>query len=257
MIEQGQKVYNAIFKRIWRAMKEEFKKLYLLNGRYLPTEGVVWGGGLTNISKGDFLGDPSSIIPVADPNILSDQARVMQASTLMALAKENPAYDQDVVNITLLRALKVSNIEQVYKGIKNAPPPPPDVKIQVEQLKLQVHMANLQWKKQQFIASLMEQRRLNEAKIVEMYAQAALLMEEAGGVQTGHQISAFQSIIDLLKVSNEQLGQQIQQQQAGEEGNEPSSDGSQAGGPEPAPGGGVPPMAGGPGNGAPVQVPPG
>ena len=244
MVDQGQKVYNAIFKRIWRSMKEEFKKLYLLNGRYLSKEGITFAGVDKYITGADFLGDPSAIIPVADPNVLSDQSRIAQATALMSLAKGNPAYDQDVVEKTLLRALKIQNIDQVYKGVKNAPPPPPDIKIQVEQLKQQVHMANLQWKKQEFIASLMEQRRLNEAKIVEMYAQAALLMEEAGGVKTGQQISAFQSIIDLLKVSNDQLSQQIQNQQAGDNSGQ-SDDGSQAGDAGAGGQGPVPPMAAG------------
>jgi len=252
MIDQGQKVYAAIFKRIWRSMKEEFKKLYLLNGRYLSSEGEMFGGNQKYISKADFLGDPSSIVPVADPNVLSDQARLQQAVGLVSVAKGNPAFDQDEVTRTLLRAMKIPNIDQVYKGVKNAPPPPPDIKIQVEQLRTQKAMAELNWKKQQFIASLMEQRRLNEAKIVEMYAQAALLEKEAGGIEAGNQIKAFQSIIDLLKVSNEQVTNQIQQQQAGDEGNETGNDAGQERGNVSPSEGGISPMAVTPSNGAPL-----
>ena len=195
MIDQGQKVYAAIFKRIWRSMKEEFKKLYLLNGRFLSTEGVLFAGDPKYISKADFLDDPGSIQPVADPSVLSDQAKLSQATALLGLSKGNPAYDQDEVQITMLRALKIPNIEKIYKGIKNSPPPPPPEKVQVEQMKAQIQWANLKWKRQQFIASLMEQRRLNEAKIVEMYAQAALLEKEAGGVVAGNQIKAFRLLL--------------------------------------------------------------
>jgi chaperonin GroES len=247
MIEQGQKVYAAIFKRIWRSMKEEFKKLYLLNGRFLPVDGVMFAGSDKYISRGDFLGDPSNIVPVADPNILSDQARLIQATALAARAQGNPAYDRDEVEKNYLRALKIPNVDQVYKGIKNAPPPPPDVKIQVEQLKLKYQMAKLAWTRQQFIASLMEQRRLNEAKIVEMYAQAALLEKEAGGIEAGNQIKAFQAIIDAIKARNEQLATEIQQQQ--EEGkNDNESEGGSTGGGGNPPEGGVSPMEGAPGN---------
>jgi chaperonin GroES len=213
MVTQGQKVYAAIFKRIWRSMKEEFKKLYLLNGRFLPSEGVLFAGTTNYISKADFLDDPGSVVPVADPDVLSDEAKLSQASALLGLSKGNPAYDQDEVQVTMLRALKIPNIEKVYKGIKNAPPPPPDVKIQVEQLKLQHRGLELALKRQEFIASLMEQRRLNEAKIVEMYAQAAFLETQAGGVKAGNQIKAFQAIIDGMKVYNDGLAMQIQQQQ--------------------------------------------
>lgn len=215
MVDQGQKVYAAIFKRIWRSMKEEFKKLYLLNGRFLPTEGVDFAD--QKVSKVDFLGNPGSVMPVADPNILSDQAKLSQATALMGLSKGNPAYDQDQVQITMLRALKIPNIEQIYKGVKNAPPPPRDPKIQVEEMKLQGKAADRDAKQKQFIASLMEQRRLNEAKIVEMYAQAALLEMEAGGVEAGNKIAAFQAIIDAMKTHNDVMQSQIQmaQQQAG------------------------------------------
>ena len=35
MVEQGQKIYSAIFKRIWRSLKREFQKLYKLNAVHL------------------------------------------------------------------------------------------------------------------------------------------------------------------------------------------------------------------------------
>lgn len=226
MVDQGQKVYAAIFKRIWRSMKEEFKKLYLLNGRFLSGEGVEFAGSTKYISRADFLDDPGSVAPVADPTILSDQAKLAQATALEGLAKGNPAYDQDEVQKILLRALKIPNIEKVYKGVKNAPPPPPDVRVQIEQLKVQAKTADLAWKRQQFIASLMEQRRLNEAKIVEMYAQAALLEKQAGGVQAGNQIKAFQAIIDAMKAHNDMIANQITQQQQQQPGDQEDATGS-------------------------------
>ena len=39
-VEQGMKVFNGIFKRTWRAMKEEFQKLYRLNQLYLPSDPI-------------------------------------------------------------------------------------------------------------------------------------------------------------------------------------------------------------------------
>ena len=250
MIEQGQKVYNAIFKRIWRSMKEEFKKLYLLNGRHLPSENVVFAGSTKYISRADFLGDPSSIVPVADPSVMSDMARFNQATALATIAKGDPAYDHDEVQKFLLRAMKVPNIDQIYKGVKSIPPPQPPEKVQVEMMKAKVQMANLQWKKQQFIASIMEQRRLNEAKIVELYAQAALLEKEAGGIEAGNQIKAFQTVIDAIQVVNDHIQQQVQQ--LGEEGNEPSNNSSQEGNAGQGGGGPIQGMAGPSGNGAPL-----
>jgi chaperonin GroES len=254
MVEQGQKVYAAIFKRIWRSLKEEFKKLYQLNGLHLPPNGINFAGSDQNISRGDFLGDPSAIIPVADPNIMSDQQKFLQASALMNVGRNNPLYNQDAINTQFLKALKINNIEQVYVGTKNAPPPQPDVKVQIENLKAQVQLKNLEWKKLQYISSLLEQRRLNEAKIVSLYAQAALFEKQAGGVEAGNQIAAFQALIDSIKMINEQMDNQVQQLGGanGDQGNTPGGtpEDSGAGGQGTLPG-----MEGPSSNGTPTGLP--
>jgi len=36
MAEMGQKIYNATFKTHWQCMKEEFRKIYVLNAMYMP-----------------------------------------------------------------------------------------------------------------------------------------------------------------------------------------------------------------------------
>lgn len=209
MVEQGQKVYAAIFKRMWRSLKQEFKKLYILNGIHLPDTKIIFAGSDNYISRADYLGDPSAVIPSADPNIMSDQQRFMQAQALLGVARGNPLYNQDAVNIKFLKALKITDIDSIYVGTKKAPPPKPDVKIQVEQMKAQVQLKNLEWKKLQYISSLLEQRRLNEAKIISLYAQAALYEKQAGGVQAGNQIAAFQAIVDSLKLMNDQINNQV------------------------------------------------
>jgi len=38
MVEMGQKIYTAIFKRIWRSSKEEFAKLYKSNGLFMQLD---------------------------------------------------------------------------------------------------------------------------------------------------------------------------------------------------------------------------
>ena len=98
MIEQGQKVYAAIFKRIWRSLKQEYKKLYILNAIHLPAGKTYFAGSDTYISKFDYLGDSSSVVPVADPNVMSDQSRFKQAQFLDSVARGNLLYNPDEVN---------------------------------------------------------------------------------------------------------------------------------------------------------------
>lgn len=224
MIEQGQKVYAAIFKRIWRSLRQEYKKLYILNAIHLPAGKVSFAGGDTYISKADYMGDSSSVVPVADPNVMSDQARFKQAQFLDSIARGNLLYDPDEVNKYVLKAAKIPNIDKVYLGMKRKLPPPLTEKVQIEQLKVQVAMANLQWKKLQYMSSLFEQRRLNEAKIISLYAQAALAQEQAGGVGAASNIAAFTAQIDALKMVNDSISQQ--QKEVGGNDNASGQDGT-------------------------------
>lgn len=212
MVEQGQKVYAAIFKRVWRSLKEEFVKLYHLNAIYLPPRAIYFGGSDKYITKADYFESSSAIVPVADPNIMSDQTKFMQAAALLQVGRGNPLFNQDMVFTTYLKALKISNIEQLYLGMKAPMMLPPPEKIQVEQLKAQVQMQNLEWKKLQWYSSLLEVRRVNEAKIINLYAQAAMYEKQAGGVEAGHQIDAFQVAINSLKTINEGITNQVAQQ---------------------------------------------
>ena len=89
-------------------------------------------------------------------------------------------------------------------------PPLPNVKMQVEQMKLQAKQMALKQAEQEFIINLMEQRRLNSAKILQLEAQAAKLVAEAGGIQTGHQIAMFEASLGALKHHDEALRSRIE-----------------------------------------------
>ena len=262
MIEQGQKVYAAIFKRVWKSLRREFQKLYALNGIHLSNDAVVFAGSDKYISRQDYLGDPTSIAPTADPNIMSDQQRFIQAQALMQVGRGNPLFNQDVVYTKYLKSLKITDIDQVYYGMEKllsgkVPPPRPPEKVQVEQMKMQVALKNLEWKKLQWISTLLEQRRLNEAKITQAYAQAALFEKQAGGVESATQISAFKAMVDHLKVVNDSIDKQMQQLQQQEEGNEQGTNqqGGAGGNPQGQQQGGISPMAGSPSDFSPVQLP--
>ena len=251
MVEQGQKVYAAIFKRIWRSLKQEFNKLYQLNALHLPPGKITFAGSTNYITREDYLGDPSAVVPAADPTVISDQQRMAQAQALLGVSKDNPAYDQDEVNLFFLKAIKIPGVKKLYKGIASIPPPGPTEKIQVEMLKMQMHEKNLQWKKLQYISSLLEQRRLNEAKIIELYAQAALLEQQAGGVGAAQRISAFQTVIDGMKTLQGNIQDQLSQigdMNDSATGNPSNSQGATSGGSQQAGQGSIPGLEGPPNN---------
>lgn len=208
MIEQGGKIYSAIFKRIWRAMQLEFSKLYILNGQFLPIKQSFGSYGAFALRE-DYLGDPTQIAPVADPNVMSDQQRFMQATAIKQAAQGNPAYDADEVERTYLRALKAENITQLYKGVASAPPPGPSEKLQIEMLKIEQKNIALEKQTQMFAAELMEEQRLNSGRLMEMQSKAAKLMADANSEQQYAEIAAMQTAINMEKQNYERVFKQL------------------------------------------------
>ena len=203
MVEQGEKIYSAIFKRIWRSMKEEFKKIYIVNSIYLP-DSTIFGEEGKKILREDYLGDPARVSPVADPNAISKSQRVQEAMMIKQIAMTTPGYDLQAVERNFLKAANVEGWEALYPGPDKVQPLK-NPKVQIEEMKLEAKKMDMKLKEQMFAAELMEQRRLNAAKILQLEAQAAKLMEEAGGVQAGHQLAAFDAAIGALKVHNDML----------------------------------------------------
>ena len=193
MVEQGMKVYSAIFKRTWRAMKEEFRKLYILNALYAPIK-----------YRHLFLADPNDVCPSADPNIVSDSERFMRASAIAQRASTVPGYNAAAVEANFLRALRVDNPEQFYVGFDPAQQPK-DPRIQVAEMRTQVEMAKLQNSQQEFVATLIEDRRLNQAEMVKMQAEVILLLAQAQDAGDNREIVRMQTALALMKQRDESI----------------------------------------------------
>ena len=105
LLERGSRVMSAIHKRLYVAMKQEFKLLADVFKTYLPPEypyNVV--GGQRNIKQTDF-DDRVDIVPIADPNIFSQTQRISMAQTELQLATSNP---------------QIHNLYQAYRSMYEA-----------------------------------------------------------------------------------------------------------------------------------------
>ena len=120
LLERGSKVMSAIHKRLYSAMKKEFKLLGKIIATYLPPEypyDVV--GGARTIKQVDFDGR-IDILPVADPNIFSMSQRITLAQTELQLATSNPQiHNMYAIYRKMYEALGVKDIDKVL------PPPAP------------------------------------------------------------------------------------------------------------------------------------
>src|SRR5210317_52532 len=125
LLERGSRTMSAIHKRIYSALKNEFKILARVFKLYLPQEypyDVV--GGQKMIKQSDF-DDRVDILPVADPNIFSQTQRISLAQTELQLAQSNPGI-HNMYNAYrhMYEALGVKDIDQVL--IRPQPPQPKD-----------------------------------------------------------------------------------------------------------------------------------
>ncbi len=125
LLERGSRTMSAIHKRIYSALKNEFRIMARVFKLYLPQEypyDVV--GGQRMIKQQDF-DDRVDILPVADPNIFSQTQRISLAQTELQLAQSNPQiHNLYQAYRNMYEALGVKNIDSVL--IKPMQPTPKD-----------------------------------------------------------------------------------------------------------------------------------
>jgi len=125
LLERGSRTMSAIHKRIYAALKQEFKLLARVFKLYLPAEypyDVV--GGQRVIKQADF-DDRVDILPVADPNIFSQTQRISLAQTELQLATSNPGmHNMYQAYRHMYEALGVKDIDQIL--IRPQQPAPKD-----------------------------------------------------------------------------------------------------------------------------------
>ena len=125
LLERGSRTMSAIHKRIYAALKKEFKLLARVFKLYLPQEypyDVV--GGQKMIKQSDF-DDRVDILPVADPNIFSQTQRISLAQTELQLAASNPGiHNQYQIYRNMYEALGVKDIDKIL--IRPQQPTPKD-----------------------------------------------------------------------------------------------------------------------------------
>lgn len=125
-VEQGMKVFTSIYKRIHRSHKQEFKKLYILNGRFLQPEqyfrvldtqeGMV-------AKRSDYMGDGTDVQPVSDPQLAVSALAITKAQTLMSVM-QHPSVNDDEVLRRFFEAVDVPQPETLFTPPEQRQPPP-------------------------------------------------------------------------------------------------------------------------------------
>ena len=259
-IEQGLKVFTAIYKRVFRALKSEFKKMYRLNSQYLEEEEYFRVLDTQQaIQRKDYGMEDMDVSPAADPNMSSEAQKLARANALLQTMQLNmdpvaqgeilrQYYDAlDAKNIELL-----VNMEQIKQAATNPPPDPEAIKLQLETQKAQDAMTIKLQDSETNAAESMARILKLEAEIELIKAQTLKVIAEAEGVEPGRQMQEYK--LYAAEINNQQKhdrelkkieAAQEKQQKATEESNGQDTQGADAG------------MAPQPDDQGSVQIPPG
>lgn len=204
LIEQGLKVFTAIFKRIFTALKEELEKLYRLNRIYLQFHAQYQvGDEWRSISKDDYARG-SGVEPVADPTMVSDMQRMAQAQFLQAYQNDPNCKRVEIIK-RIFNAAQVEKPEELI--IEEMPPNPA---ILTETAKLEAHNREIDIKE----ASAKTSQMKDLSQVVLNLAQADKVNGELPLEWTAQHVRLLELQMKSLIQPAEGRGQQGAQQQS-------------------------------------------
>jgi chaperonin GroES len=131
-IEQGMKVFTAIYKRVYRSLAKEFNKIFILNGHYLDKNTYI-NVMDEAVNPDDFNNSLINIQPTADPNATSQQEKLMKAQALLELMGTG-IIDPVKTVMRVLEAQQQPNWQELIPGMQETgqpqlPPKPEDPKL--------------------------------------------------------------------------------------------------------------------------------
>jgi chaperonin GroES len=188
-VEQGMKVFTAIYKRIYRSLSEEFKKLYRLDSIYLNPNTYVEVLDM-NIGPDAFNLDDNRIVPGGDPQATTQGEKLQKASGLVEMLGMGLPLDPVKVTIRMLEAMEQPNwqelLPQEILQTGQMPPPPPDPKMMEMQMKMQAEQQKIAMQgqaqqeklKMEMISEQAKMAMESEKHAMEMQHKAELNMQE-------------------------------------------------------------------------------
>jgi chaperonin GroES len=171
-IEQGMKVFTAVYKRVYRSLSEEFQKLYRLNSIYLNPQTYV---DVVDMEVGpeDFNIKNNNIFPGADPTSVSQTERLLKAQGLMELLPSG-VLDPVKVVMRILEAQEQPNWQELLNqqvAATGQMPPKQDPKMMEMQMKGQMEQ-------QKIAGQLQAQERKGQLEARDKEVQLAMKAQE-------------------------------------------------------------------------------
>jgi chaperonin GroES len=211
VIEQGSKVYSAIFKRLHRALHNELKKIKRLNRLNLPPESYFTVLDVKDVAEGDepqdgqdkifntdYSDDVTDVQPYSDPNLVSVAQRMMKAQQINEMMAQNLIPNPIEGARIVLESLDLPNIDKLLVP----PEPQPNPEFELDKLKVE---SDVQYKQ----GDLEIKAQLADAQIVNLETQALLNLAKAEATSNEIEIKVYEAQVKEFKERREGLSQII------------------------------------------------
>jgi chaperonin GroES len=189
LIEQGLKVFTAIYKRFYLSLNDEFDKRYKLNAQYMEErEEYQYGDEWREVTQDDYR-KGAGVCPYSDPKMVSDMQRMARAQITLSL-KDDPRIKGDEA---IRRALEAAEIEDIDDLFAEAPQPDPVIEGQVAKLAAEVKEIDGK------VATAAVQEATERSKQVLNYAQSIKALADADATQGDQEMGWITTQLDVLR----------------------------------------------------------
>lgn len=222
-VDQGTKVFNAVYKRLHRSFTKELRKLFYLNSKYLPDyvyftpmDAQLGAQGQSSkpelVYKGDYDEEIIDVIPTADPAVAGDAQKLAKAQGLMGLVQMGAVNPQEAVH-RILEAMNEPNIPALLQ----MPPPQPNPELELKKLELQLTHQREMLKLQIEAEKVKNTGQKDFAKSLETLQKADNLAKEGNTIGHRLHLDAVDRATahENMMLQKEKLAQEAKQNAAG------------------------------------------
>ncbi len=206
VLEQGLKVFSAIFKRMHRSLKQELKKLKRLNRLYLPPESYfqvldIQEGedGAIKIFQLDYSTDITDVQPYSDPNIVSEVHRMLKAQQVGELMQQGLIPNPDEGTRIILESMDLPEIEKLMTPPEQKPDPAAEFEMQKQKDFMDVEGEKLQLARDRLE---LDERIAGDKSILDE-TTALLNIAKAEAAEAGNQLAEYKTLLDEHKMMKE------------------------------------------------------
>lgn len=213
LIEQGMKVYSGVFKRIYRALREELRIIYELSREYRSEDQYLAVVDDPGASIEDYAADDLDIKPAADPNMTTDMQKQLRDQALLQLIQV-PGANVPLIVQNHLRGLGIDDPKQFFPDPPAPQPTPEDMKLEAD---MAAQLQELNIKKQEADTKASKAKFDNLKTMIESLEKLGEAAEKGGNLGIGlAEIGVIEKFIQDQKLmlerelANEQPVQQPQ-----------------------------------------------